>query len=237
MSNPLIEPSSILPALSGLYESIGYWPEGYDTWEKTQELLNAGGGLLDGNFKDYRQHRDYNANAGLTNPNEILGKPLDGFPDAQAGLNKRYTSPESYKFGNAGIGGPLHGQSGIFITQPPFSGGNSHPGMADFQASSVSGIFNFKEFLSNFSNAKESKDATGAAGIDDFTIFNDYVHYLAFPAEEIEGGTGGVVAEPPDPVKIPFVADLIPTKNVWDRYGSEVEDEENSDSDPSYGDD
>lgn len=234
MFNPLIAPSSILPTLSGLYAEAGYWPEGYETWEKTQELLNAGSGLLDGNFKDYHQHRDYNADAGLTNPNEILGKPLDGFPDAQAGLNKRYTSPESYKFGNAGIGGPLYGQSGIFITQPPFTSGNSHPGMVGFQGPS-SGIFNFKEFLSRFSNAKKSKDATGAAGIDDFTIFNDYIHYLAFPAEEING-PGVVVAEDPDPVKIPFVADLIPTKNVWDRYGSVAEDEENSDSDPSYGD-
>ncbi len=245
MINPLIAPSSVLPALSGLYESVGYWPSGYETWVNTQLLLQAGSGLPDGNFRDFRQHRDFNATAGIdalgipgVTSSEILGLPLAGFPDPQAGLNKRYPSPESYKFGNAfGIGGPLYGQSGIFITEPPFTSGNTHPGMVGYTGSSGVGTFSFKDFLSKFSNAPATRESAEAAGITDFTIFNDYIHHLGYEEESTTTGTGTTVADEPEPVRIPFVSDLIPTTNVWDRYGNPPEDDENSDSDPDYSGD
>tara|TARA_B100000287_G_scaffold426735_1_gene475152 strand:- start:10022 stop:10738 length:717 start_codon:yes stop_codon:yes gene_type:complete len=238
MFNPLISPSSVMPAISG----IPNYPHGYETVEDKLLLLDAGSGLVDGNFQDFHQHRNFNPTAGIDAlgiPNvtseEILGKPLQNFPDPQAGINKRYPSPESYKFGNK-PNGELFGQSGIFITHPPSgNAGNpkSNPSADDYQGSKGSGIFSFKHLFTTLSNAKASKEATGAAGIDDFTIFNPYIHYLPFEGEEVTTGSGTTEPEPAKPVKVPFVSDLIPTKNVWDRYGGEV-DEENSDSDPSY---
>ena len=69
------------------------------------------------------------------------------------------------------------------------------------------GIFNFRNLISAFSNAPASKAATD--GINNFTIFNPYIHHLDY---------NGIV------VKIPFVSDVIPTSNVFDRY-KEIEQE------------
>jgi len=93
--------------------------------------------------------------------------------------------------------------------------------------SAGSGIFSFVGFLNNFSNAKLSKDITGASGIDNFTIFNDYIHY--YKSEENEG-------EENKEIRVPFVSDLRPTTASWDRYGVDLDDEEalQNDTDPSY---
>lgn len=253
MFNPLITPSSILPTLSGTYlTDRGLGDEqpsvGFVTLEEKNQLLSEGSGIRDGNFADWLQHRDLNKQAALQEiqggPDEILGKPLADFPDAEAGINKRYPSPASYKYGNAGIGGPLYGQSGIIISRPPKGNefdvelmrDNEHPEAVNYFGSKGTGIFNFKEFLSKFSNGEESKSAT----IDDFTIFNDYIHYLTYEEQEGTGvGEEGNTIPLDDAdvaVKVPFVSDLIPTTNVWDRYGdSNLEEDENEDTDPSYG--
>lgn len=98
-----------------------------------------------------------------------------------------------------------------------------------------SGIFSFVGFLNNFSNAKLSKDITGASGIDNFTIFNDYIHY--YKSEENEGEENeGEENEENKEIRVPFVSDLRPTTASWDRYGVDLDDEEalQNDTDPSY---
>jgi hypothetical protein len=115
----------------------------------------------------------------------------------------------------------------------------SNPAYTTHDGSTGSGIFNFKEFISDFSNAKESKDAT--EGINNFTIFNPYVHYLQY--DECGEGTattpipGMPIAEPEAcAVKIPFVADLVPTSSVFDRY-KDLTPEDEPDPDPPDEDD
>ena len=88
-----------------------------------------------------------------------------------------------------------------------------------------SGIFSFVGFLNNFSNAKLSKDTIGASGIDNFTIFNDYIHYL--PANK-----GAENSE----IRVPFVSDFVLTEQSWDVYGDDLDADERlqNDTDPSY---
>jgi len=163
-----------------------------------------------------------------------LEKTFRGFNGK--GINQKYVSPESYQFGNTPHG-VLHGPSGLIVTYPP-SGVGIHPSFAGYTGSTGTGVFNFKKFISEFSNAKDTKDATGAAGIDDFTIFNDYIHYLPF-GESATAGAGpsspipGVGGGDPREVRIPFVSDLVPTTSIWDRY-SEPEEDEHDDTDPDY---
>lgn len=228
-------PSSLLPALSG----IPNYPSGYVTVQDKLSLLQNGSGLFTGNFADFVQERDFNP-AFLVNVHGVnaLGKDLPGFNGK--GINKYYTSPASYAFGNT-PSGVLHGTSGIFITYPP--SGNEvvfghHPSFPAYRGSSGTGIFNFKELLSNLSNAKESKDKTGAAGIDDFTIFNPYIHYLPYEEEATQSAIPNPLTSDEEDlsVKIPFLSDLIPTANIWDRYGTIEEEDETDETDPDYGD-
>jgi len=240
----LISPSSILPAISG----IANYPSGYKTVEDKLLLLANGSGLFTGNYADFHQERNYNPTFLLTpDGKNILGTRLQGFEGK--GINQYYTSPDSYTFGNK-ADGTLYGQSGIFITYPPSGDPENHPSYSTYLGSTGRGIFNFHELLTTFSNAKLSKDLTGAAGIDSFTIFNDYIHYLPFGEDEGEGGetTGpspqpgggtGPAAQGGREVAIPFVADLVPTKSSWDRYGSDpgyLEDYVHHESDPDYSD-
>lgn len=229
-------PSSLLPAISG----IPNYPSGYVTVQDKLSLLQNGTGLFTGNFADFNQERDFDpeflVNALGVN---VLGKNLEGFTGK--GINKHYPSPASYAFGNTPIG-TLYGQSGIFVTYPP-SGNEknpaNHPSFTGYDGSKGAGIFNFKEFLHDLSNAKQSKDKTGAAGIDDFTIFNDYIHYLPFEEKTSSGpanpipGVGNIT---PREVRIPFLSDLIPTKSIWDRYGP-IDEDDTDDTDPTDGDD
>ena len=256
-------PSSIFPAISG----IRNYPSGYVTVADKQLLLANGSGLFTGNMFDFGQERDFNQAAPwITGPDgeNILGTQLAGFTGK--GINRKYVSPESYQAGND-ANGDLYGPSGIFVTYPP----SGTPSFTTYTGSKGSGIFNFKKFLSDFSNAKASKDATGAAGIDNFSIFNDYIHYLPFssagggagvgtdqpPGEGLAdwrlfesstgGGAGAGTAPQPggglsaasvdDAIRIPFVADLIPTTSTWDRYGTgEIDDEaDQEETDPDYG--
>ena len=227
-------PSSLLPALSG----IPNYPSGYVTVQDKLTLLDGGSGLFTGNFADFLQERDFNP-LFLVNIFGVnaLGKNLAGFDGK--GINKHYPSPASYAFGNTPAGF-LHGTSGIFITYPP--SGNEvvfghHPSFTGYTGSTGTGIFNFKELLSNLSNAKQSKDRTGAAGIDDFTIFNDYIHYLPHEEDPGHGVAGQLgVHEEDVAVRIPFLSDLIPTTNIWDRYGTIEEEDETDETDPDYGD-
>jgi hypothetical protein len=224
--NVLISPSSIFPAISG--QANGAFPSGYVSVQQKQALLAEGSGLFTGNFADYEQERSINSTGVLP------GLPLsaDGFTGD--GINKYYTSPTGYKAGNNS--GVLYGTSGIFITYPPYSGG---PEWESYNGSKGSGIFNFKNFISNFSNASDSREK--ASGIYDFTIFNDYIHYLPFAKLENEavedtnivGGEGLKSLE----VRVPFVSDLIPTSQVWDRYGTKEEEQEEDGTDPDYGTD
>ena len=235
---PDIFPSSIFPAISG----IPNYPSGYKTVADKQLLMNAGSGLFTGNMADFAQERDFNQAAQwITGPNgeNILGTQLANFEGK--GINRKYVSPKSYQFGNtAGGSGKLHGPSGIFITYPP-SGTTS---FSTYTGSKGSGIFNFKEFISDFSNAKASRDTAGASGINDFTIFNPYIHYLPYSSTgtaPVPTPTPGGGAAPPavdDAVRVPFVADLIATTSVWDRYGTgEIDDERHQhETDPDYGD-
>mgnify|MGYP003150355885 FL=1 len=237
-------PSSVLPTISGIQYPSGYTlvPFPIKSYENKQILLYAGSGLFTGNFLDFRQDRDFNETFlidDITGANQ-LGKKLQGFEGK--GINRYYTSPESYAFGNTNnqASGLLYGPSGLFITFAPSGNqqrSDNHPEFVGYDGSTGSGIFNFKKLLSNFSNAKESKDKTGAAGIDDFTIFNDYIHYLPFE-EDVVGTLGGVTTEN-EAVRIPFVADLVPTDNVWDRYGTgQIDDEKvQEETDPDYGND
>ena len=231
-------PSSIFPAISG----IPNYPSGYKTAADKQVLMNAGSGLFTGNMADFAQERDFNQAAQwITGPNgeNILGKQLAGFEGK--GINRKYVSPESYQFGNNPTG-ELYGPSGIFVTYPP-SGTTS---FSTYTGSKGSGVFNFKEFISDFSNAKASRDASGASGINDFSIFNDYIHYLPFssaaastPAPTPAPGGGPATPSVDDAVRVPFVADLIATTSVWDRYGTgEIDDERHQhETDPDYGND
>jgi hypothetical protein len=247
-------PSSIFPALSG----IPNYPSGYKTVLDKQLLMSQGSGLFTGNMADFGQERDFNQSAEwITGPNgeNILGTQLAGFTGK--GINRKYVSPESYQFGND-ANGRLYGMSGIFVTYPPkrnelgtgsaviagqnyttSTGPADHPEYTGYIGSKGSGVFNFKKFLSTFSNAEATKLATGAAGIDDFTIFNDYIHYLPFSSASSSTGGGGAGPAPvsvDDAVRVPFVADLVPTTSQWDRYGTgEVDDEYLQHStDPDY---
>lgn len=184
----MIFPSSIFPAISG--QANGSYPSGYDTVKNKLYLLSQASGLFTGNLADFKQDRDY-----IGDP---LGVKLQGFNGD--GINKYYPSPSGYAAGN-NKDGTLYGPTGIFITYPP---NESSPEWSSYNGSKGSGIFNFKDLLSNFSNAKASRDITDTSGINDFTIFNDYIHYL--PASEDKA------------IKVPFVSDLIPTNQTWDRY-------------------
>lgn len=186
----MIFPSSIFPAISG--QANGMYPNGYKTIQNKNKLLSDGSGLFTGNLADFRQDRDY-----VNKDNIDLGIELTDFNGN--GINKYYPSPKSYKAGN-NPDGTLYGASGIFITYPP---SQSSPEWVSYNGSKGSGIFNFKQLISNFSNAKASKDVTGAFGIDDFTIFNPYIHYISADNKS---------------VSIPFVSDLKPTTNTWNRY-------------------
>lgn len=251
-------PSSVLPTISGTQYPSGYTlvPFPIESYENKQILLYAGSGLFTGNFLDFRQDRDFNETFlidDITGANQ-LGKKLQGFEGK--GINRYYTSPESYAFGNTNnqASGLLYGPSGLFITFAPSGNqqrSDNHPEFVGYDGSRGSGIFNFRKLLSDFSNAEESKEKTGAAGIDDFTIFNDYIHYLPFEEDTTGGGTGGGSTQPlpgggtastveeDREVRIPFVADLVATDNVWDRYGTgQIDDEEDQEeTDPDYGND
>jgi len=142
-----------------------------------------------GNFADPRQARDF------VDPTINFGVEVAGFDGK--GINKYYPSPKEYRYGTAdGSTAP----SGVFISYPPSL---SNPAYITYDGRKGTGIFNFKEFISDFSNAPASKAATD--GINNFTIFNPYIHHL-----DSNGHA----------VKIPFVSDVIPTSNVFDRYGS-----------------
>ena len=247
-TNVLVSPSSILPELIGDVTKFFFNPADL-TWEGYTLTLGMGGGYVDGNFKDYRQHRDFNDAflvdaAGNPIAEQLLGRMIPGF--LGKGINKRYTSVKDYFYGNM-PNGELYGQSGIFITYPPSTGnisGITHPSMTGYTGSTGSGIFNPANLISEWSNAKKSKDRTGAAGIDDFTIFNDYIHYESSEAvleDTISGGNvnpGGQQSDPDEDIsiRIPFVADVIPTENIWDRYGGHPQDSVNEGSDPNYSD-
>jgi len=246
-----IKPSSILPllAISGVYTRpdqvvVGH-STGYTDYLEKYLLLQQGKGLFTGNFFDYRQDRDFNQ--GFLVEEYKAGKPLNGF--LGKGINKRYTSPESYRYGN--VGDKLFGPSGLFISYPPaynyktgYTDSSTHPEYSTYNGSAGTGLFNFKGFLSNLnrfgdsqvntaeprlnghaSNAVQSKLITGAAGIDDFSIFNPYVHHLPFdeenvrpmPIPQIRGQNDIVVHQN-------FVADLVPTTALWDRYAKKDDD-------------
>lgn len=167
--------------------------------------LQSSTGVFTGNMFDYRQDRDFVHTTG--NP----GIPVQGFEGK--GINRFYPSPTDYKYGNT-FTGQLFGATGIIITYPPSVGTSqygyrgNHPEDVAYDSnllnSQGTGVFNFVGFLNNFSNAYYSKLVTGAAGIDDFTIFNDYIHYLPTTRNK--------------EVRIPFVSDLVPTADTWDRY-------------------
>ena len=76
MFTPQVNPSSILPALSG----IPNYPSGYETVADKRLLLAGGSGLIDGNYEDFHQDRDFNPNF-LKGPDgvDILGKRPSGF--------------------------------------------------------------------------------------------------------------------------------------------------------------
>ena len=153
-----------------------------------------------GNFADPRQERDFvDPNKGDPISGINFGTELAGFDGK--GINKYYPSPKEYRYGTAdGSTAP----SGVFISYPPSL---SNPAYITYDGRKGTGIFNFKEFISDFSNAPASKAATD--GINNFTIFNDYIHYFEYDSCDY-------LCE----VKIPFVADAIPTSRVFDRYGS-----------------
>lgn len=111
--------------------------------------------------------------------------------EKENGINKYYPSPASYNTSH----------SGLYFTKPPNSGGN--PEWFSYDGSRGSGIFSFAALFSRFSNAPESKNRAGASGINDFTIFNPYVHFYASNLT---------------PVFIPYLSDLYPAVNMWDRY-------------------
>ena len=105
--------------------------------------------------------------------------------------------------------------SGVFISYPPAL---SNPAYTTYNGSTGTGVFNFRNLISEFSNAPASKAATD--GINNFTIFNPYIHYFQY---EGCGTTSlpipGIPATTEEcAVKIPFVPDVIPTSGVFDRY-------------------
>jgi len=227
-------PSSIFPALSG--QADGAYPSGYNSIPEKQEQLEAGSGLFTGNLADYHQDRSF--------PDSLVptGASLKKSGFGGGGINKHYPSPLSYQAGN-NPDGTLYGSSGIFVTYPPHSGS---PEWVGYDGSKGSGIFNFKELISNFSNAKESREA--ASGIYDFTIFNDYIHYESPESQagqsQVESSDVGVAEdggsilpsandETGNEIRIPFVADLVPTTQAWDRYKT-PEDPSDFDTDPEY---
>ena len=171
--------------------------------------LQSSTGIFTGHMFDYRQDRDFVHTTG--NP----GFPVQGFEGR--GINRFWVSPTGYKYGNnsTSFTGKLFGTTGIIITYPPSVGTSqygyrgNHPEDVAYDSnpfnSQGTGVFNFVGFLNNFSNGHYSKLVTGAAGIDDFTIFNDYIHYLPTASDK--------------EVRVPFVSDLVPTTDTWDRYG------------------
>ena len=230
-------PSSILLTTSGnsYYGNPAWAVSGYNSFGFKESLLAAGSGLITANFADFRQDRDFVDNA-VGTPDEInFGIDLNPAGFQGEGINRYYPSPKEYAAGT--FGGITYG-SGIYITYPPASGKKAGPLYATYSGSTGSGIFNFKEFISNFSNAKESKDAT--SGINNFTIFNPYIHYLPDPASAsttvVPGGSAAS-----SHISIPFVADLIPTDAMWDRYRlltpkDEAEEDSTDPADSEFGD-
>ena len=163
-----------------------------------------------GNFADPRQARDFvDPNKGWPTLEINFGVEVAGFDGD--GINKYYPSPKEYRGGTAdGSTAP----SGVFVSYPPAL---SNPAYTTHTGSKGSGIFNFRNLISGFSNGPESKAATD--GINNFTIFNDYIHYFIY--DECPDGTSPILTVPPEDecvVRIRFVADMIPTSHVFDRY-------------------
>lgn len=193
-------PSSILPSLSGV-GIINPYISGYPDVSTKKRLLQGGTGVFTGNFADYHQDRDFSGNdEDLKN----LGTLLNNF--GGNGINKYYTSPSEYTYGNNN-NGKLNGPSGILITYPPHL---NSPEWTTYNGSKGSGIFNFKEFLSQFSNAPSTRIYSIELNQDDVDIFSPYIHYYSYEPEPNLSLDNSV--------KIPYLSDLVPTTNVWDRY-------------------
>ena len=214
-----------LPVSEVIFSGIN--PSGWQTHVQKLTDLQSGTGIFTGHMFDHRQDRDFVPTTENLLANGDPGIFVQGFEGR--GINRFYPSPKDYKYGNDSFAftGQLFGTSGIIITYPPSSDTlNNHPEYTAYDGSTGRGIFNFAGLLNSFSNAKFSKDVTGAAGIDNFTIFNDYVHHLHY-GEDLEDAF---------PVRVPFVADLIATTGIWDRYGRTLSDDEifQQSTDPSY---
>lgn len=195
-------PSSILPSLSGV-GIINPYISGYPDVSTKKRLLQGGTGVFTGNFADYHQDGDFNGD------DEDLGILLNNF--GGNGINKYYPSPSEYTYGN-NDNGVLSGPSGILITYPPHT---SNPDWMSYNGSDGSSIFHFKELFSNFSNAPSTRIYSIELNQDDVDIFSPYIHYYSYD----------IVLDPTvtldRSVKIPYLSDLIPTTNVWDRYAQE----------------
>ena len=218
---------------------------------KDAMLIGLGSGLFTGNFADFRQERHFvDVNGQLVAASAIdFGKPLENFEGE--GINKYYPSPTYFSYGTiSGVDGDLStnigpGMSGVFITYPP-SGG---PEWSTYNGSKGSGIFNFKDFVANLGHVVQSGQHYAASGFNTFNIFNDYIHYYDYKSQGLlttervdEDPIPGVPADdaekPSTEIRVPFVADLIPTTNTWDRYQSLTEEDDGfTEFDPPYEDD